>query len=126
MTTRSTGLGPMKIIIGIVVATVLLCVFGFIGQLLGAHVFGTIEKLPDSAIGITTLYHYWPVYGHVPHVRKSLEIATVVSAVVTIGPFVAIAVLVLVVAYKKRDLHGSARFATPREIRKAGLVGDDQ
>ena len=126
MKARSSGSGPVgKIIAGTVAVVVLLCVFGAIGQLVGGLAFGALEKLPNTSVGVTTLYRYWPVYGDVPHVRRSLQVATALSVAVAICPVV-IVVLGLLFGKFKRELHGSARWATIREIRKAGLVGDDQ
>jgi type IV secretory pathway TraG/TraD family ATPase VirD4 len=127
MKARSADRAPVgKFIAGAVAVVLLLCVFGAIGQLLGSLVFGLLEKLPDSSVGVTTLYRYWPVYGGVPHVRRSLQIATTLSVVVAIGPAVIVVLAVLFGKFKRRELHGSARWATIGEIRKAGLVGDDQ
>lgn len=115
-----------KVIAGLFGLLVILAALGTLGQLLGGLVFGTIEKLPKSAIGVLTLYRYWPVYGHDPRVHKALAISSAIAGAVTVIPVVAIIAFVTLAVMKRRELHGSARFANLREIRKTGLVEDDQ
>jgi type IV secretory pathway TraG/TraD family ATPase VirD4 len=83
-----------------------------------------LEKLPTSIAGLTTLHDYWSAYGAVDHVRRALLVSSIISGFVAIAPIVI--VLVVVAMGLKRELHGSARFATVREIRESGLVGNDQ
>lgn len=90
------------------------------GQYLGGALFAHWEQLPDSVVGVFTLHDYWVAYGDVPSVKKALAACSIVAAVF---PFVPIAVAVAAMFSKpKRELHGSARFATPREIRNWGLL----
>lgn len=94
------------------------------GQYLGSFLFAKLEKLPTSISGLTTLHDYWSAYGAVDHVRRALLVSTIISGFVAIAPIVI--VLVVIAMGLKRDLHGSARFATVREIRESGLARSDQ
>jgi len=94
------------------------------GQFVGSLVFAKLEKLPPSVAGITTLHSYWSAYGHIEHVRRALVVGTFVSIFIA---FLPAAVVVMALAKGlRRELHGSARFATVREIRESGLVGNEQ
>lgn len=111
-----------KVVIGAAIAVAALTAFTLLGQYAGGLLFALLDQLPHSAVGVTTLYRYWPAYGDVPHVHKSLVVATIVAVMVAVLPFCGVIAMITHAVFKKRDLHGSARFATPREIRKAGLV----
>ncbi|AFJ90385.1 hypothetical protein MYA_6051 (plasmid) [Burkholderia sp. KJ006] len=95
--------------------------FAVVGQFAGATLFAQLEKLPDSTIGITTLYRYWIAFGHIVAVKRALVASTAVASLVTALP-VLIAVVYIIRGRRRVELHGSARFATAHEIRKAGLV----
>ncbi|KVW77445.1 hypothetical protein WK99_27795 [Burkholderia ubonensis] len=95
--------------------------FAIAGQFAGATLFAQLEKLPDSSIGVTTLYRYWMAFGHVVAVKRALAASTALAAIVTALPLL-IPVIYIMRANGRLELHGSARFATAHEIRKAGLV----
>ncbi|MHA6823909.1 hypothetical protein ACQUKI_20595 [Ralstonia pseudosolanacearum] len=99
--------------------------FALGGQLAGATLFAKLQKLPDSVVGVTTLYRYWQTYADVKPVKQALAVCSLAAAAITAVPFVFGAVF-LARLHKERELHGSARFATLAEIRKSGLVGRDQ
>jgi type IV secretion system protein VirD4 len=113
------------IVIAVVAGVVLVGGFAIGGQFVGATLFAKLQKLPDSVVGVTTLYRYWQVYGDVKPVRQALGVCSLVAAAITAVPFVFGAVVVARL-HKERDLHGSARFATLAEIRRSGLVGLDR
>jgi type IV secretory pathway TraG/TraD family ATPase VirD4 len=112
--------GP-KLVIGLVAGLVVCAGFAIAGQFAGSTLFAKLEKLPDSVIGVTTLYRYWHAYGDVPAVKRALAICTVLSVVVGALPLVLVAILAAM-SRTDRELHGSARFANRMEIVKAGLV----
>jgi type IV secretion system protein VirD4 len=121
----SNGSEARKWLIGGIFFLVLISVFGVGGQFVGGQLFGMIEKLPQSAIGVGTLYRYWGAYRNVAAVRRWLLVSGGVSVLITAVP-VAILLMVLISGkFKSRELHGSARFASIREIRESGLVGKD-
>jgi type IV secretion system protein VirD4 len=65
-----------------------------------------------------TFYQYWYHYGTEPAVHKKLVSAATLA-------FVAVSVpLGIIFKPRRRALHGDARFATAREIQKAGLMGE--
>ena len=103
-------------------ALVVLTGLAVAGQYLGAMLFAKLEKLPPSAIGIWTLYDYWRAFADVKAVKRSLQMSTVVSALVPIVPIAA--VIAAVLAKPKRELHGDARFAYGYEIRSYGLLDE--
>lgn len=116
-----------KIIGGSLAVVVLLVFFVALGQLVGGLVFGMLEKLPYQSPEVVALrlWRYWPVYADVKKVRTALDIASFIACVIGIAPLVILLIVVLSSKFKRRELHGSARFATLREIRKSGLVADD-
>lgn len=113
--------GP-QIAVAVAAGVVVVGGFAIGGQLAGATLFAKLQKLPDSAVGVTTLYRYWQVYADVKPVKQALGVCSLVAAAITAVPFVFGAVA-LARLHKDRELHGSARFATLAEIRKSGLVG---
>lgn len=113
-----------QIVFAVVAGTVGVVAFAIGGQLAGATLFAKLQKLPDSMVGVTTLYRYWQLYAEVKPVKQALAVCSLVAAAITAVPFVFVAVFVARL-HKDRELHGSARFATLAEIRKSGLVGRD-
>jgi type IV secretion system protein VirD4 len=71
----------------------------------------------DNATPLT-LYQYWYHYGALPPVQRWLWIASAVALAAVVVP------LAVLLAPTRRSLFGDARFATRREIRKAGLLGN--
>ncbi|WP_230960400.1 hypothetical protein [Burkholderia pseudomultivorans] len=112
---------PAKVAVGLVGGLLVLTGFAVAGQFAGATLFAQLEKLPDSTIGITTLYRYWIAFGHIVAVKRALVASTAVAALVTSLPLL-IVVVFIIRGSRRVELHGSARFATVHEIRKAGLV----
>jgi type IV secretion system protein VirD4 len=116
---KTSTLADRIIAIGLV-ALVVLAGLAVAGQYAGAMLFAKLEKLPDSAIGLWTLRDYWHAWGDVKAVKRSLQMATVVSVIVPLLPVVAI--VAALVTKPKRELHGDARFAYSYEVRRYGLL----
>lgn len=93
------------------------------GQYAGGKLFAQLQDLPESVVGVWTLFDYWQAYGNVGKVRFALVPASFVAALVPLLPL-GVAVLAFVFKRPKRELHGSARFAKRHEIRKAGLLDE--
>lgn len=75
-------------------------------------------QLPPSAATPVTLLRYWQHYGSDPYTRQWLVGCLVAgAAAVAAGS-------ALLVRPINRSLHGDARFATLREVARAGLFGD--
>lgn len=111
-----------RIIAAALLALVVVAGLAVAGQFVGALAFAKLEKLPDSAIGLWTLRDYWHAYGDVKAVKRSLQMATVVSVIVPLLPVAAI--VAALVTKPKRELHGDARFAYGYEIRRYGLLDE--
>lgn len=73
-------------------------------------------RAPANA-GPWTIYHYTLLYGKAPKIRELISLSWLLSGL----PIVAL----LAVAFKRRKAgpYGDARWATEREVRKAGLRG---
>ncbi|CAA9890763.1 conserved hypothetical protein [Candidatus Methylobacter favarea] len=65
-----------------------------------------------------TLYQYWYHYGAEKDIQQWLAIASGISALIVLSPGL------MFFAPEKKSLFGDARFATRREIAKAGLFGE--
>lgn len=111
-----------RVVAGGLVALLAITALVVAGQFAGAALFAKLEKLPDSVIGLWTLRDYWQAFGDEKAVKRSLFIASVVSAAIPLLPIVAVAAAL--VAKPKRELHGDARFARAHEIRRYGLMDE--
>ncbi len=106
----------------------------YLGATAAATVYGSAalymlfhKQLPWKAqAGITagTMSAFWSAYGSGPSAdpreRKKLQLALMVP------PFVLLLLVPMGIAaasQKRRELHGSARFASANEVRDAGLLG---
>lgn len=107
------------IVIGVAIA--LLFFFGVAGQLLGSYIFINYAPAPGESIGIKTLYQYYvQTNGAVLQHSWPYRIGLVISILLPL--LILIVVLAVALSKPKRELHGSARFALPGEIAKAGLL----
>ncbi len=86
---------------------------------LAALLFFAINKTMPSELALDTWWRYWQVYQLDAVQRPRLLGAAIVALVVAYGlPLLAAGKLLRPV----RSLHGDARWATAREIRKADLL----
>lgn len=92
------------------------------GQVVGGHAFARWQDLPPGSAGVFTLRDYWKAYGAVRDVKRALVVCTALSILVSLLP-VAV-VVAAAVAGRRRELHGSARFAHGGEIRSSGLLDE--
>jgi type IV secretion system protein VirD4 len=74
--------------------------------------------LPPSAATPVTVLRYWQQYGTDPYTRRWL-IGCLVAGGLPVGT-----VAILMFRPVNRSLHGDARFATRREVVRAGLFGE--
>ena len=65
-----------------------------------------------------TLYQYWYYYGTEKQILKWLYISSGIGLALLLAPFI------VFFAPAKKSLFGDARFATQREIKKGGLLGE--
>jgi len=112
-----------KNLIGAAVALAILVALVFAGLYVGGRAFAVLQKIPSEAVTITTLHDYWLAYGDVKKVKLALFGGIVVAAAVPLLPLVLCTIAL--VGGPKRSLHGNARFASMAEIRKAGLLDDN-
>jgi type IV secretion system protein VirD4 len=110
-----------KYLIVAVIALVILTGLAVVGLYLGGRLFATLQKLPASAVTLTTLQDYWEVYQSVPKIRRSLTAGFAVAGAI---PVLSVALFLYVMfSPAKVALHGSARWANEGEIRRSGLTG---
>lgn len=112
-----------KVVIGSVVAVAALCGLFLGGLYAGGRVFAELQKLPPEAVTIFTLRDYWVAYGHIKAVKLALMGGWAIAFGLPLLPVAMFAIAAL--TGKKRELHGSARFATTNEVRQAGLFGTE-
>jgi len=110
-----------KLLVLGVFALVFLAGAAALGQYLGGMTFANMQKLAPSSVSIFTLHDYWQAFGDIKAVKRSLVICTALSIAVPVLPVVFLVLL----AIKSRAAFaqfGNARFATRRDIVKAGLL----
>jgi type IV secretion system protein VirD4 len=101
----------------VLVLVTLLTIIGIWAYLAGGIFLMVFDKKFDDASPLT-LYQYWYHYGQEPQIKRWLYITMGISAAVVFSPGL------FFFASAKKSLFGDARFATRREIKKAGLLGD--
>jgi len=111
----------LRILIPCLLLLVLVAGTATLGQYLGGLLFARMQKLPQDSVGVFTLFDYWHAYGDVPAVKRALSICTLLSAVIGGMPAVVIA-MALLKSRGRIAQFGNARFATRRDIVKAGLL----
>ncbi len=104
-------------IFGLVLTAVIACVWSFLSA---ALYYAFIHEMPQS-LGLTTAYDLWKAFESEPVLREPL-----IKGMGLSGAGMAVLALFGAIAAtsKKRELHGSARFANGAEIRAAGLDSD--
>ncbi len=103
--------------IGVAVLFGLLVFAAAVDYLTGFFFLALSKRNPFNATFITAL-QYWHYYGNVTSVAERLQAALFISAGIC---FLLPVIIYAQVTHKKRELHGSARFASDGEVRKAGL-----
>lgn len=109
--------------VGIAVAIVL--AFGVLtvgGIYLAGLIYLLMNKQFPPQPEFTTWYSYWVHYGSHPAVAKKLKIAAGISAAIV---YLVPAFVVLQGLRSRRELHGSARFASHEEVAKSQLNGSN-
>jgi type IV secretion system protein VirD4 len=115
---------PHKKIVATAVGFVFTCGLAVAGLYAGGRLFADLQKIPSDSVTIYTLIDYWKAYSHVRAVKFSLMAGWAAAIALPLIPVAMVVVSAL--TGKKRELHGSARFATNAEVRQAGLYGDDK
>ncbi|RYF49023.1 MAG: type IV secretory system conjugative DNA transfer family protein, partial [Comamonadaceae bacterium] len=100
---------PFKITVALLAAAVM-------GVYVAGYAFLMSMKLPPQDASLLTVHSYWSAYGDRPEVRRTLLSCLAAAQGVCLG-LVGVALLP-----RRRPLHGEARFASRREVEKAGLL----
>jgi type IV secretion system protein VirD4 len=121
MSTGSTFPKRMLIALGVaayLVTTAAATVYGSAALYLLFHKQNPFA--PGAPITAGTMSTFWSTYSDDPKERRKLQLALVVP------PFVLLLLVPIGIAaatQKRRELHGSARFASASEVHDAGLLG---
>lgn len=102
---------PLKVTVALLCAAV-------VGLYLAGYFFLMAVKLPPHQATPLTAWRYWQGYGERPDIRRALIMA------LAGGQGLAFGVVGFAMLSRRRPLHGDARFATKREIARAGLLGE--
>ncbi|WP_321938351.1 hypothetical protein [Paraburkholderia sp. J8-2] len=111
----------LRIVVPCVILLVIVAGAVALGQYIGGALFARIQKLPPETAGVFTLHDYWLGYGDVPAVRRVLKVCTLLSVAIG-GLPVAVITMALVKSRGRVAQFGEARFASRRDIEKAGLL----
>ena len=107
---------PVKILLFSLVSLLLT---GLIGQVFAAYLFKALTDMPVP-IAITTMHDLYQVSNGLVLQQKAYLISIGVGLLIPV--IMLIIILVGSVIKPKRELHGSARFATLVDVRKAKLL----
>ena len=107
---KAVGIG-VGVVVGLVVLAAAM-------DYLTGFVYLALSKSNPTKATFLTAWQYWHYYGDVPTVAGRLKAALLISGGIC---FLTPLILYAVATQKKRELHGSARFASESEVRKAGL-----
>ena len=86
---------------------------------LSAALFLLASRANPTQAQVLSIFSYWRRYADDPMLEKRLRACTAIAC--ALGYLVAPAVLVGALA-RRRPLHGDARFASPMEVRRSGLL----
>ena len=108
---------PIEIVIAVVVVAV---VGAIMGVYTGNYVFMEWQKIPSDFYSYHLVFDYKAVYGEIPKVAQAIKISTAVMFAV---PFLLVmGFLYATFSGTKRELHGSAKWASFSDIKKAELL----
>lgn len=99
----------------------ILNIFFVIGAVYLANlIFVEWQNIPEKLFSYKTIYLYELKYGHIPAVKKAIEVSKM-GGVAGLA-FMNILLAVMIFQKPKKELHGSARFANEQEIRRTKLI----
>lgn len=86
---------------------------------LSGALFLLLNKNDPGKARLTSIHRYWQLYADDPALRRKLQIAIGVPS----GALLVVLPMALAAAARpRRPLHGDARFATPAEVARSGLL----
>lgn len=100
---------------GAAVAGALVCAAAYGSGVL----FLALNRADVRQARVFSTVQYWQLYASDPPLRRKLVIATATSGVAIL---VMLPLALVAASRKERPLHGDARFATPSEVARAGLI----
>lgn len=118
-TTWSTGRKAAAVMFAVGGYAVLACAAVY----LSGALFLILNKANPAQVRLTSIVQYWQLYAEDPPLRRRLQIAIGASAGALL---VLLPASLLAAARPRRALHGDARFATPAEVARAGLLATDR
>ncbi|SOO14140.1 TraN protein [Xanthomonas citri pv. fuscans] len=114
----STG----KLVANVVFALFCLAVATVGALYLAGYIYILLNKKAPTGVSPWTWYSYWHYYGGHPVVATKLKVSAALAAIVC---YLVPTVIVLTSLRRRRELHGSARFASAAEIQKSALNGSN-
>lgn len=114
--TRAPGAAESASVVKVVVVLLLAAALGFY---LAGYFFLLAMQLPPHRATLLTIPRYWQAHPDRTDVRRALLLALVGAQGLSLG-LVGFAMLP-----RPRALHGEARFASRREVARAGLLGEE-
>jgi len=86
---------------------------------LSAVLFLVLAKADPRQAHAASIVRYWALYADDPPLRRKLQASI---AIPTVGLLVLLPIALVSASRRRRPLHGDARFATSREVARAGLL----
>lgn len=103
---------------------ILMLIFFIASQYTGGAYFLKATLIPYEFLTITTLYDNWFAYIDNPAFEKILRTAVLITYITFFVPTF-IVIFFFVILIKTEEIHGSARFANTKELKKSGLFPTD-
>lgn len=88
-----------------------------------AVLFLVLNKANPLQANFASIAHYWDLYSDDPPLRKKLLTSIWASG---LGFLIVLPGALVAAGRRRRPLHGDARFATPAEVARAGLLADQR
>lgn len=103
-------------------------VFNIIAVIAGVYlanfIFVKWQKIPMEFYSYKTLYLYYLKFSAMPKVLLSIKISSGAGVLATIG--LNVIIIIALFSKPKRELHGSAKFATTSDIVRTGFILSDK
>ena len=84
------------------------------------YIFVTWQKIPMEFYSYKTIYSYYLKYGSYESVAIAVKVSSAIGILLVL--IINIVIALALFGNNKRELHGSAKFATEHDIRQTGLI----